>query len=350
VTADADLLDDLLRLAAAAGVEVEVAVDAAAAKPAWRSAPCVLVGADAAAGCARAGLGGRSAVVMVARGPDEPPWGHADALRAGHVAVLPAAEAWVLDRLARDTTAGQGRGCVLATLGGRGGAGASVLAAALAVTARREGLDTLLVDADPLGGGVDLALGWERLRGLRWPDLVDARGHVNPTELFSALPGDGGLAVLSFDRSTSDGVPVDAMAAVIDAGRRGRDLVVVDVPRHVDDASALALTAADRVYLVVPDELRACAAARRITASAVTYCPQLAVVVRCAPAGAGVGPAEVADVIGLPLAGAFRSEPGLPQALERGEPPAATGRGPLAELARELLADLRPRRHRVVVG
>jgi secretion/DNA translocation related CpaE-like protein len=313
-------------------------------------APVVLVGADAAAGCVRAGLGGRARVVLVARGPDEPPWANADALRAEHVAVLPDAEPWLLDRLAGNPVADRARGMVLAVVGGRGGAGASVLAGALAVVSGREGLDTLLVDGDPLGGGLDLTLGWERLPGLRWPDLVEARGRVDPPALINALPGAGGLAVLSFDRSSSEAVPVEAMAAVLDAGRRGRDLVVVDVPRPPDPASRLALAAADRAYLVVPDELRACAAARRVAAEVSRHCPQLAVVVRGTPAGVGVAPVEIADVVGLPLAGVYRSESGLADALERGEPPAANGRGPLADLARELLTERGSRSSQVAVA
>src|SRR3712207_8052527 len=41
VTADASLLDDLLRLAAAAGVEPEVAADAGAARRSWSTATAV---------------------------------------------------------------------------------------------------------------------------------------------------------------------------------------------------------------------------------------------------------------------------------------------------------------------
>jgi secretion/DNA translocation related CpaE-like protein len=214
------------------------------------------------------------------------------------------------------------------------------------VTSRRRGFDTLLVDADPFGGGVDLVLGWERMRGLRWPELVDARGRVNPPALVSALPGEGSLAVLSFDRSALDSVPVEAMAAALDAGRRGRDLVVIDLPRRFDDPALTALAAADRAYLVVPAELRACAAARRVAAAAAAHCPAISVVVR-GPAPAGIEANEVARALDLPLAGTLRPEPRLGRALESGEAPAGTGRGPLAELCRSLLAEMQPRRHRV---
>ncbi|HEX6873922.1 MAG TPA: septum site-determining protein Ssd [Micromonosporaceae bacterium] len=346
VTGDRALLDDLLRLAAAGSAEVTIASAAEAAMASWSSAPFVLLGSDVAAQCAQASLPARSALILVARGPDvEPPWRYAETLRAEQVVVLPAAEAWLVDRFFDHAAGHANRARVVAVLGGRGGAGASVLATALAVTARRRGLDTLLVDADPYGGGVDLVLGWERMAGLRWPELVDARGRVHPPALVGALPGEGSLAVLSFDRSPLDQVPAEAMAAALEAGRRGRDLVLIDLPRRFDEPSLLALTAADRGYLVVPAELRACAAARRVAAVASAHCPAMSVVVR-GPAPSGISADEVAKAVGLPLGGTLRPEPKLVRTLESGEPPAATGRGPLAELCRQLLAEMQPRRHR----
>jgi hypothetical protein len=50
----------------------------------------------------------------------------------------------------------------------------------------------------------------------------------------------------------------------------------------------------------------------------------------------------MARVLGLPLAGEVRSEPRLPAALERGETPAADGRGSLAALCRRLIRELAP--------
>lgn len=344
VTGDAALRSELVRLAGASGARVDVAADHTEVGTAWRAAPFVVLGADAAEGCAHAGLAARTSVILVAS-QSEPPWHVAEALKAEQVAVLPAAQTWLLDRFADHAAGNLLRARVLAVLGGRGGAGASVLATALAVTARGRGFDTLLIDADPFGGGVDLVLGWEKMSGLRWPDLVDARGRINPPALVEALPGEGNLAVLSFDRSELDYVPTEAMAAALDAGRRGRDVVVVDLPRRFDEPALIALSAADRAYLVVPAELRACAAARRVAAAAATYCPALSVIVR-GPTPAGVEPAEVARILDLPLAGVMRPEPRLARTLESGAAPAASGRGPLAELSRHLLAELQPRRHR----
>ena len=53
VTGDETLLDELLRLAAAAGTTPEVAHDAAGGLRAWQKAPLVLVGEDVAADLAR---------------------------------------------------------------------------------------------------------------------------------------------------------------------------------------------------------------------------------------------------------------------------------------------------------
>lgn len=343
VTGGGELLDDLLRLAAAGGTELEVAPDPAAARPCWAAAPLVVVGADQAERCLRSRLPRRPRVILVGRsGHDDPPWHVAELLGAEHVAMLPAAEPWLVDRFA-DTTltgaAGTGSARTVAVLGGRGGAGASVLAGGLAVTAARARLRTLLVDADPLGGGLDLVLGWEELDGLRWPALTGADGRVDALALVGALPGRGDLAALCWDRGDIRELPAEAMAATMDAGRRGRDVVVVDLPRRLDDAAVIALQAADQALLVVPAELRATAAAARVAALASEHCARLSVVVR-GPAPGGLKAREVARALGLPLAGALRPEPSLCRGLERGEAPTSSGRGPLTGLCRRVIADL----------
>ena len=311
---DADLLDELLRIAAESGTEVEVAADPVAARRGYASAPLVLVGAPLAAACVRARLSRRSGLVVVGReASGGPPFEAADALGAELVAVLPTAEPWLAARFAATTTGCRAR--VFAVLGGRGGAGASVLAAGLAVTAARRGRRVLLVDADPLGGGVDLVLGCQSVTG--------------------------DLTVLSWDRSGPPTVPAAAMSVALDSGRASRDLVVVDLPRRLDDAAVLALSAADRVFLVVPAELRACAAASMVAAQVAAHTDALELVVR-GPGPGRLRPYEVARALGLPLAGTLRREPDLARGLERGDPPAGTGRGSLAELCARLLDGLVP--------
>ncbi|MFC6018646.1 septum site-determining protein Ssd [Plantactinospora solaniradicis] len=343
MTSDNELLDELLRLAAAGGSEVEVAQDPAAARSRWAAAPQVLVGTDQAQACLRSRLPRRPRIVLVGRsGQGDGGWEVAELIGAEHVAVLPAAEPWLVDRFAegaagRGMTDGPAR--IVGVIGGRGGAGASVLAGGLAVTAARSGLRTLLVDADPLGGGLDLVLGWEQLEGLRWPALTEADGRVDAPALVRALPSRGDLVALSWDRGDLLALPAEAMAATMDAGRRGRDVVIVDLPRQLDDAAVIALQAADQAFVLVPAELRATAAAARVAAVAGLHCANLSVIVR-GPAPGRLKAREVARALDLPLVGTLRPEPGLCRNLERGEAPAATGRGPLAALCQRIITDL----------
>ncbi|HTF10066.1 MAG TPA: septum site-determining protein Ssd [Asanoa sp.] len=337
MTADADLLDDLLRIAAAAGTEVDVAPDPTAARPRWPRAPLVIVGQDQAAACLRARLPRRQRVVLVGRGP-APGWDLAEPLGAEYVLRLPEAEEWLLRRLGADSVFEAG-GRVVAVLGGRGGAGASVLAGALAVTAARDGRRTLLVDADPFGGGLDLILGWEGVDGLRWPGLAAAEGRLDPLALVRSLPQRGDLVVISFDRGDPLPLPAEALTAALDAGRRARDLIVVDLPRRLDDAAVAALQAADHTLLVVPAELRATAAATQVAKAVALQCAAASVVVR-GPAPGNLSATEVARSVGFPLAGLLPPEPGLVRGLEHGEAPASAGRGPLADLCRRVIADL----------
>lgn len=342
---DPDLLDAVLRLAAAAGCELHRAHDPAQARRNWSDAPLVLLDAPAADRCAPAGLPRRGGVVVAVRG--EPPpavWRQAVAVGAEHVIALPEAESWLVAAL---TEAAEGRhrgGAVLAVVGGRGGAGASVLAAAVAVTAARAGQRVLLVDCDPLGGGIDLVLGAEDVEGLRWPGIGVGGGRVPATALHDALPapavgrGAGELGVLSCDRSAHGPSPA-AVASVVDAGRRAGETVVCDLPRYPTESAVAALSAADLTALVVPADVRSCAAAARVAAVLAEHGGAVRLIVR-GPAPGGVDAAEVARAIGLPLLATMAPEPGLARALERGSAPGRP-RGPLATTARAVLAELR---------
>lgn len=339
LTRSPDLLDDVLRVAATAGVDVQVAADVGAARRLWAAAPCVVLGADVAAACARSRLPRRSGVVVVGTDVDDPRlWQRAVEVGAEHVVFLPDADAWLAELLAESVEPSGAGGAVLAVVGGSGGAGATTLAVGLAVTAVRSGRRALLVDADPLGGGVELAFGGEAEPGLRWPDLAATHGRVPGPALTAALPQLAGLPVLSWDRGTALSVPAPAMAAVLAAGRRACDLVVVDLPRAPDEAARAALELASTVLLVVPAQVRAVAAAGRVAATVGELCSDLRVVVR-GPYASRLAPEAVGAALGLPVSGYLESEPRLDAALDRGEPPGLRGRGALAALCQELLAE-----------
>jgi secretion/DNA translocation related CpaE-like protein len=346
-TADPGLLDELLRLCAAADVEPQVAHDEVAARRAWASAPLVVLGEDLAARLVRTRVSRRDGVVLVGLDPnDSHVWDLGVALGADGVVFLPDAQSWLIGRLA-DAGAGSGAsGVVLAVVGGRGGAGASTLAAALSVVAAGSGVLTMLVDADPLGGGIDMVLGREDEPGLRWPDLASADGRVSAETLRLALPRVGRLTLLSCGRGESLHVPVEAAQAVLEAARRSHELVVVDLPRCVDPVAEHVLSAATLTLLVVPAEVRATAAAGRVAIAVGLLAGDLRVVVR-GPSPGEVTGELVADQLGLPFAGWMEAEPDLAWELEHGRPPAADPKGPLATLSRAVLAGLLPARLRV---
>jgi secretion/DNA translocation related CpaE-like protein len=329
VTAAGSLRDELLRLSVAAGGDPLVAPDAAAARASWALAPLVLVGDDLAADLVPAGLGRRPGVVVVARdGAGADVYERAVALGAEQVLALPGAEPAVVQRIADAIEGDAAAARVFGVIGGRGGAGATTLAVALAVAARRLGSRTLLVDADPLGGGIDLALGAECAHGLRWPDLAAAEGRLSATALQDALLHAHDLTVLSWGRGDGPDVSPAAMAAVLAAGCRAHEVLVIDLPRHLDATVRVALERVDRLLLVVPAEVRAATAALRVASVVTLLARDVQVVVR-GPAPADLSAAAVAQGLGLPLAGELRPEPRLAAALERGHPPGIRPRGPL---------------------
>ncbi|WP_425264031.1 septum site-determining protein Ssd [Streptomyces silaceus] len=329
VTEDVELLDDLLRLCAAAGALPEVHHGGPERRQGWDSAPLVLVGDDAAdrvRGAAR-----RRGVVLVGRDQDDSGvWQRAVEIGADHVLLLPDGEQWLVDRIA-DVAEGVGRPALtVGVIGGRGGAGASTLACALAVTAARTGRRTMLVDADPLGGGLDVLLGGEGAEGLRWPAFAASRGRVGGGALEESLPELHALRVLSWDRGDAVTVAPEAVRAVVSAARRRGGAVVVDLPRRVDEGVAEALAQVDLGLLVVPAELRAVAGARRVASAAGLVLRDLRVVVAQSAGSGGLDSEEVASLLGLPLVGEVPWEAGLLEAQAAGTPPGGAARGPLA--------------------
>jgi secretion/DNA translocation related CpaE-like protein len=343
-----DLLDGVLRLAAAAGCEMVRVLDPLQARRGWAEAPVVVLDADAALRCGQAGLPRRDNVLVAVRA--EPPpqvWRHAVAIGAAHVVSLPDGETWlvrVLAEAAEALTTGRRRGAAVAVIGGCGGAGASVFAAALAVTAVRRGERALLVDCDPLGGGLDLVLGAEQVAGLRWPAIDVGGGHVPAAAWHAALPRPRSPAAQAASwrcsRATAPrmGPPAAAVAAVLDAGRRaGRDRRVRRAPLlH----GGLGHRARRRRSHAVGRARRrpASAAAARVAAQLADYGGPLRLVVR-GPSPGGIAADEIARALDVPLLVAMRPEPGLAGAVEAGRAPGRP-RGPLASAAGTVLAEL----------
>ncbi|VCT92136.1 hypothetical protein MHAS_03861 [Mycolicibacterium hassiacum DSM 44199] len=315
---DRALCADIERIAAAAGLAV-VRVVEPSSRQAWLGAAAVVVDRAAAERCARRAWPRRGRVILVgATEPDADDFRAALAVGAQHVMQLPAQDTALMSVLADVADAvypATGRGPVVAVVGGHGGAGASVFAAALASAAAEQG-DALLVEADPWSGGIDLVVGLEAEGGVRWRDLQLRSGRLAATALREALPRSRRLAVLSADRGGGD-IDAAPLAAVLDAGSRGGSTVVCDVPRRATAAAETTLGSADLVVVVTTAQVRSAAATEAVARWVSAHNPNAGLVVR-GPAPGGMSPAEVAEIVGLPLLAAMRPQPRLAVVLEHG--------------------------------
>lgn len=338
--ADPELRAELERVAAAAGVRVVHARDGSpVSRKTWAAAAAIVLDARAAARCARSALPRRDHVtVLTAAEPETTTWAAAVGVGAEQVLRLPGQAADLVGELAEAAEASRddgSRGQAVAVIGGCGGAGASVLAVALA----RVAADALLVDLDPWGGGIQLLLGGESAPGLRWPDLALQGGRLTWPAVRDALPRQRGISVLS---GTRRGYEVGAapVHAVIDAGRRGAVSVICDLPRRFTEATQAALSTADLVVVVSRCDVRACAATGALAPVLASVNPNVGLVVR-GPSPGGLRAAEVADIAGLPLLAAVKAQPRLGGQVDRGCLRLGR-RSALAVAARQVLAVLPP--------
>jgi secretion/DNA translocation related CpaE-like protein len=364
VTADEALLDDLLRLAAAAGTTPEVITDAVSARRAWSTAGIVVLGDDLVGTLASVRPPRRDGVVVAGRADREGPpggrshpgatpqgsptgaagaptatasvWPHAVAVGAEDVVWLPDREAELIERFGACLD-GVRRGITMAILGGSGGCGASTFAAGLALAAADHELDVLLVDADPLGGGLDLYLGSERPPGMRWSDFASASGRLAAPALREALPRVRGISLLSWGDDDAQPITVESMRSIVAAGQRGYHLVVIDVPRRLDPSAEEALVRADHTLLVLRSDVPGVAAARRLTRHANPLAQRVGVV--AVSAGRGGIPGELAaDALSLPLTATVRTDHRLPRDLDEGLGLMSRRRGPLTTSCHGVLA------------
>ena len=313
--AESAMRDEVDRVAAAAGVAV-VHVAHPPSRQAWTGACAVLLDGAGAGSCSVPSLPRRAHVIVVSRGEIQPAdWQVAISVGAQYVMNLPADEDDLVAALSAAAESGandEGRGPVVAVMGGRGGAGASLFATALAQLAR----NALLVDADPWSGGIDLVVGTEEKQGLRWPDLALEHGRLDFAALRQALPRLDGLSVLSSVRLGNEVEP-GPLAAVLDAGRRGGATVVCDLPRQLTRSVEFAVDAADLVVLVSTADVGGCAAATAVASALGAINPNVGLVVR-GPSPAGLRSVDVARIVDLPLLASMRAQPSLAGMLERG--------------------------------
>ncbi|MCX6499033.1 MAG: CpaE-like family protein [Arthrobacter sp.] len=312
VTGSEVLRGEVERIVAAAGRQLSLVRDVAEAAPYWDSAGAVLVGSDVPELPYRR----RAPAVLVGlSGEGDSVWHLAAAMGAERVAVLPEGGPWLAEYLSRSNAADPG-GHVLGVTGGCGGAGATTAAIWLAQAAARLGARVLLIDGDPWGGGLELALAAEDAPGLRWPDLAEASGSIDPDQLHEALPEAGGFSFLSWpgNRERPKAVDAAAVAGVLDAARRCYELVLLDIGRGREALRTFAWEC-DRVLVVLPAQLRAAVASARLV-------PELppvdtALVIRAKP-GAVLDIQLISEAVGQPVQSIMPEVRGTAAATELG--------------------------------
>lgn len=337
LTSAPELLDQILAVTAAAGVDPLVVSDSGSVRPVWTAAPMIIVGVDQAKVLAGMVLPRRAGVYVVADDQDQDEACTWSVALGAAVVSLPGGASWLTQAVADLSGPGLGDGVLLTVVPGSGGAGASTLAAGLAFVAAQRRLKPLLLDADPLGGGLDLLVGAERAEGWRWPRLATAQGHIG--ELKGQLPLVDGFDLLSMARG-SDLEPywgAEPMKAVLASALRSYDLTVADLPRELSPPVREVLRRSTSTLLVVSATLRGVAAAQRMRVQLGEACTDLQLVVR-RPRSGGIEPALVADGLDLPCLASVVEDPRLKICVERGEPPGRSARSQLASSCRQILA------------
>ncbi|MEV7009562.1 hypothetical protein [Streptosporangium sp. NPDC051022] len=126
------------------------------------------------------------------------------------------------------------------------------------------------------------------------------------------------------------------MRSVLEAGRRGFDLVVVDLPRHCDQAAVEALGRATTTLLVVTADVRGVLAAAQVLARLREHTGEVQAVVR----GGVLDDDVVTASLRVPYAGSLPDQPRLAAALNRGDVPPLSGRTSLGRFCVSFLHSL----------
>lgn len=339
VTDDPTLLDELQRLAAAAGVTPVLARDETRALSAWSTAPLVFVGVDKALALSRISPPRRAGVHVVGCGgvPDDV-FRTALAIGAENVAELPRSSGWVTELMADVGDTVPLGSMTIGVVGGSGGAGASTFACALGQMAARSA-PAVVIDADPLGPGVDRVLGLDGHDGIRWDALCQTTGRFSGRSLRESLPRRDQLGVLTWYPGPQGSLQAFAVRNAVAAARRGHETVVIDLPRTVDPLVEELVARCDRVFVVTVPSVAGLASAVRLCAR---FRDPMAL--RLVVRGDQVSPDAVARLTTVQVAAQMPDQRGLEEAIDLGLGPVRSPRGPLGRAALGVLADLAPMR------
>lgn len=332
---DPDLIDHVLAMTSASQLTAEVLSGTHDVAQAWLRSVVVVIGVDRLHEVAGAGLPKRPHVVVLGAARD-PDWRVAFELGADAVVVPPGEPGWLAERVRR---AGEElpSGRVVGVLGCRGGAGASVFAAALAMAGVRAGHTPYLIDLDPLGCGLGVVLGQDTGVGLTWDSVSAGVGRIPAVSLQASVSQVHGVSLVGWSDEQVSDLSAGVAGSVVDAARLCTPLTIVDLGRAATAAQDEALARCDRVLMLVPADVRSVRAATRMTRrKALGMCE---LVVR-GPNPGGIVAEDVGEAVGLPVLAAVGADRDLDRRLERGEPPGIRARSPLGRAGTGILQEL----------
>jgi pilus assembly protein CpaE len=228
-------------------------------------------------------------------------------------------------RCARVAEPGPGTpGRVVAIYGPRGGAGVTFLATNLAAACARGGASTVLVDLDPFFADVTCAIGVSPVAEVPTvADLVPVLDELTVDHLERVLyahPGGFRTLLGPPEPSLAAALPPEYAGRAVELLRGDHDVVILHLPRSLDEACRGALELADEVLVVVSLDVLSFRAAHR----ALTYLGGLGLTARCRlvvnrAAPGEVIPEDVERVFGLRPVAILKHDRTIPRAMNRGE-------------------------------
>jgi len=225
-------------------------------------------------------------------------------------------------RQGSDTESGRGR--VLAVVGARGGAGTTFLASNLAATFAMGGLRPVIVDMDDGFADLTVALGVpleDRPRTVS--DLVPVADELSPEHVEDALyrHSAGFFALLApLEPAEVSAVSAGLYAGAIALLAGSFEVVILHVPRTIEEVARLAVMLADDVLLVANQDLFSLFGARRTMAAlGLGQGAKSCRVIVNKLARHEVTSADLVRVLGVTPTAGIRFDPAVKRAQDRGE-------------------------------
>ena len=166
------------------------------------------------------------------------------------VAGLPESETWLVELLTDVGDGGAAPGVTIGVLGGCGWCRRHGVRRGAGAGWRPRSARRCSSTPTPSGPASTACSGSSRADGIRWDSMLQTTGRLSSRSLREALPRTGMLSVLTWPTDRPASLQAFAMREVLSAGRRGFDVVVVDLPRHHDAVVEETITRCDHVVLV----------------------------------------------------------------------------------------------------